>query len=89
MTFLKDPGASLDYTIDWSGWLGTDTIATSTWTAATGIAVGVTTNTTTSATVWLSGGTVGQIYAVTNHIVTAAGRTDSRTLSIEVQVKIL
>jgi hypothetical protein len=89
MTFLKDPGASLDYTIDWSGWLGTDTIATSTWTAATGIVIGVTANTTTSATAWLSSGTVGQIYAVTNHIVTAAGRTDSRTLEIEVQVKTL
>ena len=32
--FTKDPDAVLDYEFDWSAWLGTDTIATHTVTAA-------------------------------------------------------
>jgi hypothetical protein len=31
----KDPNAALDYTIDWSDWLGADVIAASVWTLAT------------------------------------------------------
>ena len=32
--FTKAPGSTVDYTLDWDrdDWLGTDTIATSTWT---------------------------------------------------------
>ena len=29
--FVKDPDATLDYSFDWSPWLGTDTISTSQW----------------------------------------------------------
>lgn len=81
----KDPDAVLDYSVDWSAWLDTDTIATSAWTAATGITVDSDTNSTTIATVWLSGGTAGRNYAVTNRITTAAGRTDDRTIIIKVR----
>jgi hypothetical protein len=82
--FLKDPNATLDYTIDWSAWLDDDTIATSTWTASDGITVADEANTTTAATVWLSGGTVGATYPVINRITTAAGRTEDRSLYIRV-----
>jgi hypothetical protein len=78
--FLKDPNAVLDYVNDWSDWLGTDTIVTSTWTAPTGITVDSNAKTDTSTTVWLSGGTTGITYSVVNRIVTAAGRTEDRTL---------
>jgi hypothetical protein len=37
------------------------------------------------ATVWLSGGTAGETYRVTNTVVTAAGRVDERTLRILVR----
>jgi hypothetical protein len=84
-TYYKDPAAVLDYAINWATWLDGDTIATSTWTATTGITVDSSTNTTTMATVWLSGGTVGTSYVVTNKIVTAGLRTDERSLLIKVE----
>jgi len=80
-TFTKDPSAVLDYAIDWSAWLGSDTIATSTWSVPTGITRDSDTNTTTRATIWLSGGTAGQTYQLTNTITTAGGRTDQRTIA--------
>lgn len=95
--FTKDPNAVLDYKIDWAsggandgsstdrGWLQSDTISTSTWIVPTGIAKTTDTKTTTTTTIWLSGGTAGTAYEVTNRIVTAGGRTDDRTIRIEVQ----
>lgn len=84
--FTKDSSAVLDYSIDWSAWLGTDTIATSTWTDATaGITVNSNSFTTTATKVWLSGGTAGQQYRLTNRITTAGGRTDDRTIVVQVQ----
>ncbi len=90
-TFRKDPAAVLDYAIDWSAWLagpdGTDddTIQSSSWGAPDGITVDDDSNTDSVATVWLSGGTAGQTYQVTNHIVTAAGRETDQTILIVVQ----
>lgn len=83
-TFIKDPDAVLDYSINWSAWLSTDTIDTSVWTADTGITVDSYSNTTTVATVWMSGGTAGNQYAVTNSITTTAGREEDRTIYITV-----
>jgi len=89
--FVKDANAVLDYEINWSTWLGTDTIATSTWTLTgeSGITIGngangapAPTNTTIKATVWLIGGVAGIGHLVTNRIVTAGGRTDERSLKI-------
>ena len=85
--FTKDPQAVLDYVNDWSAWLDGDTITASTWTAATGITVTASTNTTTTATVWLSGGTLGEYYRIVNHITTAAGRQDDRTIVIQMVAK--
>jgi hypothetical protein len=84
-SFVKDSDAVLDYLWDWSAWLGDDTIASHTVTAATGITLASSTATSTAVTAWLSGGTVGQSYAVTCRIVTAAGRTDERSSIIRVQ----
>lgn len=82
--YTKDPAAVLDYGIDWSAWLDTDAISTSTWTVPSGITQDSSTSDTTTTTVWLSGGTVGQSYLVTNRITTTAGRTDERTIRIVV-----
>ena len=81
-SFNKDPDAKLDYQIDWSTWLGTDTISTSSWAVDTGLTKVSESNTTTTATVWLSGGTLNQEYSAINTVVTAAGRTDQRTITI-------
>lgn len=84
-SFTKDPDAVLDYKVDWSDWLDTDTIVTSDWTVPTGLTLELETNTTTIATAWLSGGTVATSYNVTNEITTADGRTDDRTITIKVK----
>jgi hypothetical protein len=42
------------------------------------------TNTTTSATIWLSGGTPGRVYPVRCRVTTAGGGIDDRTFTIEV-----
>lgn len=89
--FVKDPSDELDYKVDWSEWLAgsspVDTIATSTWTVDAGITKDSDSNTTTDATIWLSGGTAGRTYHVTNRIVTAGGRTAERSIYIAVLQK--
>jgi hypothetical protein len=84
--FVKDPDAILDYTIDWTDWLtGSELIASDTWAvSSTGITASSTSKTTTAGTIWLSGGTAGQTYTVTNHIVTDSSRAEDRTISIAV-----
>ena len=84
-SFTHDPDAVLDYLFDWSDWLGADTIASHTVTAATGLTVNSTEATTTAVTVWLSGGTEGVTYTVTCHIVTAAGREEDRTMTFTME----
>jgi len=86
--FTKDPNAVLDYSFDWSDWLtGGETIATSTWLNPDSLTINTTANTTTTTVVWVTGGTAGKTYRLTNRIVTNSSptRTDDRTLSIEVQ----
>jgi hypothetical protein len=83
-TFVKDPDAVLDYKMDWADWLNsTDTIIASSWVAGTGLTVDSNTNSGTYTTVWLSGGTAGSTYLVTNSIETSEGRQDDRTIMIQ------
>lgn len=87
-TKIKDPGAKLDYGFDWSEWLATDEIiSTSTWTVPSGITKVTDTKSTTGTIIWLSGGTAGESYRLVNRIVTNAGtpRTDERSMDIRVE----
>lgn len=86
-SFIKDPDEVLDYVRDWSAILGDDTIATSTWVVPSGITKNSDTNTTTTTTVWLSGGTLGEDYALVNRITTAGGRTLDKTLTFMIRTK--
>lgn len=82
-TYPKDPQAVLDYGWDWSEWLPDgDTITASTWTVPTGITKDSDSHDDTTTTIWLRGCTVGTEYELVNHIVTADGREDDRTLRI-------
>lgn len=83
--FVKDPSAKKDYGFDWTDWLAGDTISASSWTVSTGITNYATSNTDTAATVWLTGGTHGQDYLVTNQITTAGGRIEQKSLKIQVR----
>lgn len=95
--FHKDPDAVLDYVIIWYSWLGSDRVASHTVTADAGITVdsseanssevtidGTTYPINTVVTVWLSGGTAGERYAVTVHVVTDADREEDRTFEVSV-----
>jgi hypothetical protein len=80
-----DPDAVLDYTIDWSQWLGDgETIAASTWDVPAGLTEVDESETTTATSVRVSGGTAGTMYSVTNHIVTSTGQEDDRTIRLNV-----
>ena len=87
--YSKSPYAVLDYTIDWEDWLESgETISTATWSIPSGLTDEENeSNTTTSATVWVSGGVLGTRYAVRGHIVTSEGREDSRTIYITVEAR--
>lgn len=80
---IKSPGSKLDYTIDWSDWLiDGDTITTAEWSVPDGLEKTDESNTTTRATIWLSGGTAGETYRLLCTITTAQGRIDPRTLTL-------
>ena len=88
-TFTHDPDAKLDYGHDWSAWLGADTIVTSTWTVVPATAGDATlvlsssTHDTTTTTIWADGGTNGNNYTITNHVITTAGREDDRSHKLQ------
>jgi len=87
----KSPTAVLDYSLNWSDWLGTDTINTSSHTVSTisGDGSPLTkdseSRTSTQTTVNLSGGTVGNIYTVTCSVTTASSKTEARSFRVVVK----
>jgi hypothetical protein len=86
--FIKDPAGIIDYTVRWSSWLPSgDTISSSSWTVPAGLVKVSEANTTTDAVIFLASGTIGQIYEVTNRIITAGGRQNDQTISILIEEK--
>ena len=83
-TYNKDPAEVLDYTIDWSTLLESDTISTSEWALDEGLTKDSDSKTDTTTTIWVSGGTIGTQYTCTNTIVTAGERTRVRSIAINV-----
>lgn len=71
--------------VDWSTWLGTDTILSATWESETGVTATASGNTTTvsSGTV-AAGTTITGKRKVLNQITTATGR--KRSIAIQVEV---
>lgn len=86
--YIHDPQATLDYTFDWStlGWLADgETIATATVTAQTGLTIDSQTTGSEAVTVWIStDGTLGD-RTLACRITTSAGRTDERTINLDVR----
>lgn len=87
----KDPDALKDYRKNWALWLagedgtGTDTILDSTWTIPDGLTLEDETFDDTTATIWLSGGTLRTTYTVTNHITTTEGREEEDSFYITIR----
>lgn len=79
-TIEKDPDAKLTYTVAWTAWLATDTISSVDWTVPAGLTNEGTSSTSTTASITLSGGTVGNTYDVKCKITCASALVDKRTL---------
>lgn len=84
-----DPNAILDYNVDWGSgaapgpWLASgETISTSSWTIPSDLTLVTATKTDNQATAWISGGTAGVVYRITNRIVTSATRQDDRSITL-------
>ena len=87
----KDPNEVLDYQIDWGERLQTgETISTSTWTITGSDSVLVEDNNSISGentVIWLSAGTLGVRYLLTNRITTSGGRTMDQSVRLKIQSK--
>ncbi len=94
----KDPDDTLDYSVDWERFLGTDTISSVTWTindssgtevSFSGTVNGLTnvsvSNTDTVATIFMSGGTANTTYTVFCQIVSVSGLVAKRTITLKVR----
>lgn len=85
----KDPDEVLDYELDWSKWLDGDTIQTSLFDLAipAGLNIDNQAKTATTSTIWLSGGTDGQLALVHCRITTTGGRTRDTTVAINIAAR--
>jgi hypothetical protein len=85
----QPPEANLDYTLDWTPWIGTDTIATSVWEIPPGMTSSGNYVDTSArfATAWIAGGVEGKTYIVTNVITTVGPpvRTWAASLKFTIQ----
>lgn len=85
-----EPGATVNFTVDWADWLPTgDTISTSDWAASAGITVGVDNIATPLTTVYLTAAEAGQVYEVENAITTASGLSTTRRFHLKAQEQIV
>jgi len=87
---LKDPEAMLDYSVDWgSDYLSGDALASSSWSIEPdepeGLQIVESQADLLVATVAVGGGVSGKLYRLTNHVVTASGREDSRSIMLRVE----
>ena len=87
---LKDPESVLDYSVEWGAeYLDGDALAESEWTVspveAGGLEVVNSQFEPGTAVVKASGGIAGRIYRLTNHVVMASGREDSRSILLRVE----
>lgn len=88
--FVKDPGARIDYAVDWSaGYLATQEITGSVWSVAPDGSGGLVVDGATSApgktVATLSGGVAGCVYRITNRVQFSDGRNDERILVVRVE----
>ena len=87
---LKDPEATLDYSVDWGAdYLSGDVLTASSWTVnpaeAGGVSIVSSRFDLLQSTVEVRGGVAGRLYRLTNHVETAEGRQDSRSIMLRVE----
>jgi hypothetical protein len=83
--YEKDPDSTLDYQFNWKSELDGDVITVSEFLLPDGMTQVSASNTTNTATIFVTGGDCGGIYRVTNRITTDGGRTFDATIKIAVR----
>ena len=100
-TFKKDPDARLDYKVDWTLFLSTDTIVSAStsviqsFPAATSagsirIATQFVSSNSQSHVIWVSGGTLSAVsheYDITSRVHTSGGRRNDATFTVKIESK--
>lgn len=84
--FYQSANGDLDYKIDWSAWLGDDTISSATVVATAPLTIHSQANNTKEVFVWLNSEAcvIGSALPVVCEIVTVNGRRESRTFYISI-----
>lgn len=89
--FLKDPGARLDYAVDWTQAADGHAVVDSEWSVAPIEAGGVTIEAEAlsgpRAAVTLAGGRAGCVYRLGNTVTLADGRRDVRVLTLRIDAR--
>jgi hypothetical protein len=83
--FTKEPTEVLDFGLDWSDWLGSLTIASSSWSGPSGITIVTDSISGSSTIVRLSGGTWGQVVELFNTIVASDSESETRSILVSIQ----
>lgn len=83
--FTKDPDSTIDFPFNWKAELNGDTIATSTFLLPDGLTEVSSSRTTTTTSIFVSGGSADLIYRITNRVVTDGGRTYDKTINVLVR----
>lgn len=88
--FLKDPEATLDYSVDWSaGYLDQQTITASQWSVVPnetgGISLSMATFGASRSGATLAGGLPGHVYRISNRVTLSDARSDERSLTVRVE----
>jgi hypothetical protein len=87
--YLKDPDAVIDYAFEWTHYLDGKTIVASDWAVApaepSGLAVGETSFDWGRTAARLSGGIVGHVYSLANHVTLSDGSSDDRSIVLRVE----
>ena len=82
--FQMSPSTTLDFGFNWADLLDHDTISSSSWACDAGVSIGSAAQTASVTIAFVVAGATPGSYDVTNTIVTAQGRTDSRSFRIVV-----
>lgn len=80
----KDPNSTEDFVLDWSVELGTDTISSASWTPTGGINVVSSSNTATTTTARLSGGTDGHPATATCTVTLTSAQVKRRAIQMTI-----
>lgn len=85
----QTPSDTLDYTLDFTSWLDlvSDTISSVAWTIPAALTASSQSNTTTTMTTFLAGGTRGQVYRIDGQITTAASPARIKIASFNLKIE--